>query len=61
MGGWRKLHDEELRNFYSSPSAVRLMRYGEGGGRKWAIHVARMEEKGKHVGYWWQSQKESVH
>jgi hypothetical protein len=24
-GGWRKLHDEELRNKYSSPSTIRLI------------------------------------
>jgi hypothetical protein len=33
MGGWRKLHNEELHNLYSSPSM------------KWAVRVARMEEK----------------
>jgi hypothetical protein len=37
-GGWRKLHNEELHNLYSSPSIKsRRMR--------WAGHVARMEEK----------------
>jgi hypothetical protein len=23
-GGWRKLHDEELRDLYSSPSIIRM-------------------------------------
>jgi hypothetical protein len=23
-GGWRKLHNEELHNFYSSPSIIRI-------------------------------------
>jgi hypothetical protein len=23
-GGWRKLHNEELRNLYSSPSIIRI-------------------------------------
>jgi hypothetical protein len=23
-GGWRKLHDEELHNFYSSPDFIRM-------------------------------------
>jgi hypothetical protein len=32
-GDWRKLHNEELHNFYSSPN-IRMMR--------WAGHVARM-------------------
>jgi hypothetical protein len=36
-GGWRKLHNEELHNLYSSPYIIRVMR--------WAGHVARMGEK----------------
>jgi hypothetical protein len=29
-GGWRKLHKEELRNFYSSPSKINdQVKYGE--------------------------------
>jgi hypothetical protein len=24
-GGWRKLHKEELHNFYSSPSVIRMI------------------------------------
>jgi hypothetical protein len=26
-GGWRKLHNEELHNLYSSPSIVRMIKY----------------------------------
>jgi hypothetical protein len=26
MGGWRKLHNEELHNLYSSPHIVRMMK-----------------------------------
>jgi hypothetical protein len=25
-GGWRKLHNEELHNLYSSPSIIRIMK-----------------------------------
>jgi hypothetical protein len=25
-GGWRKLHNEELHNLYSSPSIIRMMK-----------------------------------
>jgi hypothetical protein len=25
-GGWRKLHKEELHNFYSSPSIIRIIK-----------------------------------
>jgi hypothetical protein len=26
MGGWRKLHNEELRDLYSSPSIIRMIK-----------------------------------
>jgi hypothetical protein len=38
---WRKLHDEELRNLYSSPYIIRIMKSR---GMRWAGHVARMGE-----------------
>jgi hypothetical protein len=27
-GGWRKLHNEELHNWYSSPSVIRMISQG---------------------------------
>jgi hypothetical protein len=41
-GGWRKLHNEELHNLYSSPSIIRIKKSRT---MRWAGHVARMEEK----------------
>jgi hypothetical protein len=41
-GGWRKLHDEELYSFYSSPSIIRMIKSRR---MRWAGHVVRMEEK----------------
>jgi hypothetical protein len=41
-GGWRKLHNEELHNLYSSPSIIRIIKLRRMG---WAGHVARMGEK----------------
>jgi hypothetical protein len=41
-GDWRKLHNEELHNLYSSPSIIRMIKTR---GMRWAGHVARMEEK----------------
>jgi hypothetical protein len=41
-GGWRKLHNEELHNLYSSPSIIRIIKSRT---MKWAGHVARMGEK----------------
>jgi hypothetical protein len=42
--GWRKLHNEELRDFYSSPSIIRMIRSRR---MRWVGHVARMGEKTK--------------
>jgi hypothetical protein len=42
MGGWRKLHNEELRNLYSSPSLMRMMKSRR---VRLAGHVARMGKK----------------
>jgi hypothetical protein len=41
-GGWRKLHNEELHNLYSSPSIIRIIKSRK---MKWMGHVARMGEK----------------
>jgi hypothetical protein len=41
-GGWRKLHNEELHNLYSSPSIIRLIKSWR---MRWARHVTRLGEK----------------
>jgi hypothetical protein len=38
-GDWRKLHNEELRNLYSSPNIIRMIKSRR---VKWTGHVARM-------------------
>jgi hypothetical protein len=38
-GEWRKLHNEELRNLYSSPDIIRQIKSRQ---MRWAGHVARM-------------------
>jgi hypothetical protein len=40
-GEWRKLHNEELHNLYSSPDIIRQIKSRR---KKWAGHVARMGE-----------------
>jgi hypothetical protein len=40
-GGWKKLHNEELHNLYSSPSIIRIIKWRR---MRWAGHVARMGE-----------------
>jgi hypothetical protein len=41
-GGWRKQHNEELHNLYSSPNIIRIIKSMR---MRWAGHVARMGEK----------------
>jgi hypothetical protein len=41
-GEWRKLHSEELRDLYCSPSIIRIIKSRR---MRWAGHVARMGEK----------------
>jgi hypothetical protein len=41
-GGWRKLHNEELRDLYFSPSVNRIIKLRR---MRWAGHVAQIGEK----------------
>jgi hypothetical protein len=42
MGGWRKLHNEELHNLYPSPSIIRMIKSRR---MRWAENVARIGTK----------------
>jgi hypothetical protein len=41
-GEWRKFHNKELHDLYSSPSIIRIIKSRR---MRWAGHVARMGEK----------------
>jgi hypothetical protein len=41
-GSWRKLHNDELHNLYSSPNIVRVIKSRR---MRWDGHVARMGER----------------
>jgi hypothetical protein len=42
LKGWRKLHNEELHNLYSSPNIIRMIKSRR---LKWEWHVGRIREK----------------
>jgi hypothetical protein len=57
-GEWRKLHNEKLRDLYSSPSIIRIIKSRR---MRWADHVARMGRRVTRIDYWWESQRERDH
>jgi hypothetical protein len=52
---WRKLHNEELNDLYSSPNIVRLKK-SRRIGQAW--HVARMGGREAYTGFWWENMTE---
>jgi hypothetical protein len=56
-GYWRKLHNEELHNLYSSPNIIRMIKSRM---VRWAGHWAGMGRRGMHIGYCWESQKKGI-
>jgi hypothetical protein len=57
-GEWRKLHNVELRDLYSSPSIIRIMKSRR---MRWSGNAARMGRRGTRIDYWWESQRERDH
>jgi hypothetical protein len=44
-GNWRKLHNREFHNLYSSPNIIRMIKSWR---MIWEGHVARMREKNEY-------------
>jgi hypothetical protein len=58
MGEWRKLHNEELCDLYSSPSIIKIIKLRR---VRWAGHVARMGRRGTRIDHLRESQRERDH
>jgi hypothetical protein len=48
-GYWRKLHNDELHDLYSSPNTVRVIKSRR---MRWAEHLARMGRGEVLTGFW---------
>jgi hypothetical protein len=57
-GVWRKLHNEDPHNLYSSPTIVQVIKSIR---MRWAGHVARMGKGEAYTGFWWENMRKGDH
>ena len=58
-GEWKRLHNEELNDLYSSPNTLRTIKSRR---MRWAGHVACIgEERGGRIGFWWGNRRKRGH
>jgi len=57
-GEWRKLHNEELNDLYSSMNIVQVVKLRQ---MMWAGHVACMGRVEVYTGFWWENLRERYH
>jgi hypothetical protein len=57
-GEWRRLHNEEINDLYSSPNIIWIIKLRR---MRWAGHVARMGEKRGAYRFWWGVPREGDH
>ena len=57
-GEWRRLHNEDLNDLYSSPKILRVIKSTK---MRWAGHVASMGEERGCIGSWWGNRRERDH
>jgi hypothetical protein len=57
-GEWRKIHNEELNDMYSTPNIVRVIKSRK---MRWAGRIARMKERKVLYRVWWGKLREREH
>jgi hypothetical protein len=57
-GEWRRLHNKELNDLYSSPNIIRVIKSRR---MRWAGHIAHMGKRSVHTGFWWGDPRERDH
>jgi hypothetical protein len=57
-GEWRRLHNEEINDLYSSPNIIRMIISSR---MRWAGQVACMGRREVHTGFWWGNLRERDH
>jgi hypothetical protein len=57
-GEWRRLHNGELNDLYSTPNVIRVIKSRR---IRWAGHIARMGKREVHTGFWWGDLREGDH
>jgi len=57
-GEWRRLHNEELNELYTSPNILPVIKSRR---MRWAGHVARMDEERGYIESWWGNRSEGDH
>jgi hypothetical protein len=48
-GEWRRLHNKDLNDLYSSPNIIGVTKSRR---MRWAGHIAHMGEREVHTGFW---------
>jgi hypothetical protein len=57
-GEWRRLHNEELNDLYSSPNIIRVIKSRR---MRWAGNVTPMGKSEVSTGFWWGDLRERDH